>query len=580
MEYSELAEMFDRMESTGSRLEMASIMSEFFKKTDSKLLRNIIYLTQGKLHPDFYPDKLGMAEKLVFKAIIFTTRENEAEAEKRWISEGDLGTLAESLVAKKKQRALFSETLTLERVLRSLQLIENTEGKNSQDKKLNLLSDLLHDAEPLEARYICRIVTGKMRVGAASMTILDALADAFADKSVRDDIERAFNITCDLGLVAETLATKGMSGIEDIKVTVGNPIKVMLAERLPSVPEILEKMDGECAFEYKYDGIRVQAHIGKNGVKLYSRRLEDLTENFRDIADALAEQFSGTETIIEGECVSVGNDGKMLPFQNVTHRRRKHGMDAALEKYPVRIFMFDMLYLDGRDMTVEGYVERRNILEKSFAMTDVVQMANMRIVDTSEGAEAFFDEALEDGCEGIMAKSLSSESIYRAGSRGFLWIKYKKDYRTDLTDTFDLVVIGAFYGMGKRTGRYGALLMAAFDPETGTYGTTCKLGTGFDDAFLDSMPSLLDSSKNDKKPNNVNVKMIPDVWFNPSVVLEVVGAEISTSPIHTAAFGKVKEGAGLGIRFPRFTGRVRDDKRADESTSAQEIEDMFDLQIK
>ena len=580
MQYSELAEMFDRMESTGSRLEMASIMSEFFKRTDPKLLRNIIYLTQGKLHPDFFPDKLGMAEKLVFKAIIFTTRENEAEAEKKWISEGDLGTLAESLVAKKKQRALFSETLTLERVLKSLTLIENTEGKNSQDKKLNLLSDLLHDAEPLEARYICRIVTGKMRVGAASMTILDALADAFADKSVRDDIERAFNITCDLGLVAETLATTGMTGIEDIKVTVGNPIKVMLAERLPSVPEILEKMDGKCAFEYKYDGIRVQAHIGKNGVKLYSRRLEDLTENFRDIADALAEQFSGTETIIEGECVSVGSDGKMLPFQNVTHRRRKHGMDAALEKYPVRIFMFDMLYLDGRDMTVEGYVERRNILEKSFAMTDVIQMANMRIVDTSEGAEAFFDEALEDGCEGIMAKSLSSESIYRAGSRGFLWIKYKKDYRTDLTDTFDLVVIGAFYGMGKRAGRYGALLMAAFDPETGTYGTTCKLGTGFDDAFLDSMPSLLDSFKNDKKPNNVNAKMIPDVWFDPSVVLEVVGAEISTSPIHTAAFGRVKEGAGLGIRFPRFTGRVRDDKRADESTSVQEIEDMFDLQIK
>ena len=580
MQYSELAEMFDKMEATGSRLEMASIMSEFFKRTDPALLRNIIYLTQGKLHPDFFPDKLGMAEKLVFKAIIFTTRENEAEAEKRWISEGDLGTLAESLVGKKKQRALFSETLTLERVLKSLTLIENTDGKNSQDKKLNLLSDLLHDAEPLEARYICRIVTGKMRVGAASMTILDALADAFADKSVRDDIERAFNITCDLGLVAETLATKGMGGINDIKVTVGNPIKVMLAERLPSVPEILEKMDGKCAFEYKYDGIRVQAHIGKNGVKLYSRRLEDLTENFKDIADALAKQFSGSETIIEGECVSVGSDGKMLPFQNVTHRRRKHGMDAALEKYPVRIFMFDMLYLDGRDMTVEGYVERRNILEKSFAMTEVIQMANMRIVDTAEGAEAFFDEALEDGCEGIMAKSLTSESIYRAGSRGFLWIKYKKDYRTDLTDTFDLVVIGAFYGMGKRTGRYGALLMAAFDPETGTYGTTCKLGTGFDDAFLDSMPSLLDSFKNDKKPNSVNAKMIPDVWFDPSVVLEVVGAEISTSPIHTAAFGKVKENAGLGIRFPRFTGRVRDDKRADESTSVQEIEDMFDLQIK
>ena len=580
MQYSELAGMFDRMESTGSRLEMATIMSEFFKKTDPSLLRSIIYLTQGKLHPDFFPDKLGMAEKLVFKAIIFTTRENETEAEKMWIREGDLGTLAETLVAKKKQRALFSEPLTLERVLKTLQQIENTEGRNSQDKKLNLLSDLLHDSGPVEARYICRIVTGKMRVGAASMTILDALADAFADKGVRDDIERAFNITCDLGLVAETLATDGMDGIGDIHVTVGNPIKVMLAERLPSVPEIMERMNGKCAFEYKYDGIRVQAHISKECVKLYSRRLEDLTENFRDIADALAEQFSGNEVILEGECVSVGSDGKMLPFQNVTHRRRKHGMDAALEKYPVRIFMFDLLFLDGRDMTVESYVERRRALSETFEMTDVVQMANMRVVDTSEAAENFFDEALEDGCEGIMAKSLSDDSIYRAGSRGFLWIKYKKDYRTDLTDTFDLVVVGAFYGMGKRAGKYGALLMAAFDPETGTYGTTCKLGTGFDDAFLDSMPALLDTYRNEKRPNNVDAKMVPDVWFDPSVVLEVVGAEISTSPIHTAAFGMIKENAGLGIRFPRFTGRVRDDKRADESTSVQEITDMYDLQVK
>lgn len=579
MLYSELAEMFDRMESTGSRLEMASIMSSFFKGLDAGSLHNVIYLTQGKLHPDFFPEKLGMAEKLVFKTIIFTTRENEAEAEKLWIKEGDLGTLAEILVGKKKQKTLFSQPLTLERVVKGLTQIENTEGRSSQDKKMQLLSDLLHDSGPMEARYLCRIVTGKMRVGAATMTIIDALADAFADKSMKDEIERAFNITCDLGLVAETLATGGMDAIRNIHVTVGNPIKVMLAERLPSIEDVIEKMGGKCAFEYKYDGIRVQAHIGNDSVKLYSRRLEDLTDNFADIAQALKKQFNGKEAIIEGECVSVGADGKMLPFQNVTHRRRKHGLEDALEKYPVKIFMFDMLYLDGRDLTNEKYTERRDTLEKAFDISGAIQLSNMEIVTTSADAEKFFDGALEAGCEGIMAKSVADDSLYRAGSRGFIWIKYKKDYRTDLTDTFDLVVVGAFYGMGKRTGKYGALLMAAYDPDSGEYETTCKLGTGFDDAFLDAMPEMLEPYRMEHRPNDVNAKMVPDVWFSPAIVFEVVGAEISTSPIHTAAFGKVKDDAGLGIRFPRFTGRVRDDKGPEESTSVHEIVEMYDLQF-
>ena len=579
MQYSELAGMFDRMEQTSSRLEMAAIMSDFFKTIDPKYIKDVVYLIQGKLHPDFFPDKLGMAEKLVLKTIVFTTGEKESEAERLWIKEGDLGTLAEILIAKKKQRSLFSQPLTLERVIKGFVQIENTDGKDSQNKKMKLLADLLHDSEPVDARYICRTVTGKMRTGAASMTILDGLADAFSVKEDRDIIERAFNITSDLGLVAETLATGGMDAVLNIHVKVGSPIKVMLAERLPSIPEILEKMNGKCAFEYKYDGIRVQAHISKDGVKLYSRRLEDLTSNFSDIGAALTKQFKGRETIIEGECVSVGADGKLLPFQNVTHRRRKHGMEDALEKYPVKIFMFDMLYLDGDDLTLEPYLKRRETLGSSFSISGNVMMSNMNVIESSADAEMFFDEALAAGCEGIMTKSVSDDSVYRAGSRGFLWIKYKKDYRTDLTDSFDLVVVGAFYGMGKRTGRYGALLMASYNPNNGSYETTCKLGTGFDDAFLDGMPALLDEFKSPERPKNVNAKMVPDVWFHPNVVLEVVGAEISTSPIHTAAFDIVKEDTGLGIRFPRFTGRVRTDKAAESSTTVQEIVEMYDMQF-
>ena len=580
MLYSDLAETFDRLESTGSRLEMTSILAEFFRRADKGELRSIVYLSQGKLHPDFVPGVLGMADRLVMKAIAKASGNPDDKVEKLTIETGDMGQVAETMISRKKQMALFSEELTVARVVRGLTTIENADGKDSQDTKQKTLAGLLHDSGPLEARYLCRTVTGRMRVGAADMTILDALAEAFATKEDRPAIERAFNVTCDIGLVAETIANGGMDAVRSIGVKVGSPVKVMLAERLPSISEVVEKMGGRCAMEYKYDGIRVQAHIGRDSVKLYSRRLEDLTSNFPDIAEALRARCGHDEAIIEGECVAIDPEtGFMLPFQNVTHRRKKHGMDEAVRDVPVRIFMFDMLYADGEDWTPRPYLERRAALEEGFEIGDNVQMTTMRMVGSPEEGEEFFANAIGARCEGIMAKSVASDSVYRAGSRGFLWIKYKKDYQQALTDSFDLVVVGAFYGMGKRAGRYGALLMAAYDGETGRFETVCKLGTGFDDAFLDAMPALLDGSLSESKPSSVDAEMVPDVWFEPNVVLEVVAAEITLSPIHTAAKDVLKEGAGLGIRFPRFTGRVRDDKTPEQCTSVSEIIEMFEMQV-
>ncbi len=579
MLYSELADTFDRLEATGSRLEMTTILADFIKGVDKSELRNIIYLSQGKLHPDFISKELGMADRLVLKAISFTSGTPDSKAEELWIKTGDPGEVAEQLISKKKQMTLFAEELTVDRVYKGLTAIQDAEGKDSQDKKMKLLANMLHDSGPIEARYLCRIVTGRMRVGAGDMTILDALAEAFATKEDRPAIERAFNITCDIGFVAEAIANGGMDAIREIRVQINNPIKVMLAERLPSVSEVVAKMGGKCAIEYKYDGIRVQAHIGKDSVKLYSRRLEDLTHNFPDIAEALRTQCKHQEMIIEGECVAVDQEtGFMLPFQAVTHRRKKHGMDEAVKEVSVRIFMFDILYRDGEDMTNVPYLERRSELEKSFEIKDKVQMTTMRLVNSPEEGEEFFANAVAARCEGIMAKSITPESIYRAGSRGFLWIKYKKDYQQALTDSFDLSVVGAFYGMGKRAGKYGALLMAAYNEDSGRFETVCKLGTGFDDAFLDSMPELLNSGLSEQKPRLVDAEMIPDVWFNPTTVLEVVAAEITLSPIHTAAKGVLKEDAGLGIRFPRFTGRVRDDKAPEQCTTVGEIIEMYEMQ--
>ena len=587
MQFGDLAEVFDRLEKTSSRLEMTDILAEFFRNVKPEEIRKTIYLSVGRLHPDFVPLELGMADKLVLKVIASVSGRRSEEVEDLWTKTGDPGEVAEMLIAKKKQMTLFSEPLSFQNVIEGLTAIENASGKDSQDKKMKLLARMLHDSSPLEARYLCRIVTGRMRVGAGTMTAMDALASAFASKEDRPDIERAFNITCDMGLVAETLASGGLDAVKGIEVSVGNPVKVMLAERLRSLPEIMERLGGKCAFEYKYDGIRVQAHIKKGPggfVKLFSRRLEDLTSNFPDIGEALLRQLKGREAIVEGECVAYDPDtGTLQPFQNVTHRRKKHGMEKAVEDIPVRIFLFDMLYCDGEDYTLKPYSFRRMRLESSFKDDDSerydrIGYTSRAIIDSDEKAQKFFDGAIAARCEGIMAKSLSEDSVYRAGSRGFLWIKYKKDYTQALVDSFDLTVVGAFYGMGKRAGKYGALLMAAYDPDTGRFGTACKLGTGFDDAFLDAMPGLLEKYRCETKPASLDAEMVPDVWFIPGVVLEVTAADISLSPIHTIAYGTVKEDAGLGLRFPRFTGRVRDDKTPEQCTTASEIVEFYRMQ--
>ena len=587
MQFGDLAEVFDRLEKTSSRLEMTDILAEFFRNVKPEEIRKTIYLSVGRLHPDFVPLELGMADKLVLKAIASVSGRRSEEVEDLWTKTGDPGEVAEMLIAKKKQMTLFSEPLSFQNVIEGLTAIENASGKDSQDKKMKLLARMLHDSSPLEARYLCRIVTGRMRVGAGTMTAMDALASAFASKEDRPDIERAFNITCDMGLVAETLASGGLDAVKGIEVSVGNPVKVMLAERLRSLPEIMERLGGKCAFEYKYDGIRVQAHIKKGPggfVKLFSRRLEDLTSNFPDIGEALLRQLKGREAIVEGECVAYDPDtGTLQPFQNVTHRRKKHGMEKAVEDIPVRIFLFDMLYCNGEDYTLKPYSFRRMRLESSFKDDDSerydrIGYTSRAIIDSDEKAQKFFDGAIAARCEGIMAKSLSEDSVYRAGSRGFLWIKYKKDYTQALVDSFDLTVVGAFYGMGKRAGKYGALLMAAYDPDTGRFGTACKLGTGFDDAFLDAMPGLLEKYRCETKPASLDAEMVPDVWFIPGVVLEVTAADISLSPIHTIAYGTVKEDAGLGLRFPRFTGRVRDDKTPEQCTTASEIVEFYRIQ--
>jgi DNA ligase-1 len=582
MLYQDLVKVYEALESTSSRLEMTDILANLFRSTDCSHIKKIVYMTQGGIVPDYFPEKLGLADKLYLRTLLAATGANEAKVREMWAREGDPGIVTQQVFETKKQTTLFSQELTLDRVYDALLKVARCEGSGSQETKIRLLADVLHDAKPNEAKYIARIATGRMRLGVAAQTVIDSLAVAFATKEQKPEVERAFNITSDLGLVGETLCQKGIAGINDMHVRVGNPIRAMLAERLPSPEEILEKMGGRAMFEYKYDGLRVQAHIDDGKITLYSRRLEDLTGQFPDVVKALREAFVGKTAIVEGECVPVDiNTGEMLPFQEVSHRRgRKHGLTEAIEDYPVRIHLFDCLYLDGKDLTMLPLPDRRTALTRCIKVTENARFSEAKVLDNVDDVQTFFQEALNAGCEGLMAKSINEDSVYRAGSRGYLWIKYKKEYRSEMNDTVDLAVVGAFHGRGKRGGVYGALLMATYNADEDRFETCCKLGSGFDDATLAALPEKLNKFRQPAKHPLVESKMEADVWFEPSIVLEVLGAEISISPIHTCAHSKLKNGAGLAIRFPRFTGAFRDDKKPRDATTSQELLDMYKKQLK
>jgi len=446
-----------------------------------------------------------------------------------------------------------------------------------------LLMSLLNDASPLEGKFIARMAVGKLRLGVADMTVLDALAIAYGgDKSAREPLERAYNLSSDLGYVASVVAKDGLAGVEKFKITVGRPIRPMLCERLPSAREILEKLGGTGAAEYKYDGLRVQAHITSKEVHLFSRRLENITDQFPDVARLLKKTIKAKEAIVEGECIAVDiHTGDMLPFQVISQRRgRKHEIEKMAEEIPVTIFLFDVLYLNGKDQTLTPYLERRKQLLKIIEPSEHVKVAEQVEARDPDRLEQLMDEAVASGCEGLVVKNTSEQSVYQAGARGWLWIKYKRSYKAEVQDTFDLVPIGAFAGRGRRAGSYGALLMAVYNPKEEAFETLCKLGSGFKDEDLLNLPKMMQPYLIKQKHPRVNSLMQPDFWFVPSMVLEVAADEITLSPMHTCGWGLIRPRSGLALRFPRFTGNWRKDKGPEDATTSQESVEMYRKQLK
>lgn len=581
MNYSVVAERYAELERISGRIEITRVLAELLEETPKSELPSLVYMTQGKLRPDYEGVELGLAEKLALRAVSTATGLSPGKVYTTYVKLGDIGTAAEELLKRRSQATLFSEGLTLKRVYETLLRIARQSGSGSVEGKLRELASLLNDATPQEAKFIMRTVTGELRLGVADYTVLDAAAVAFlGGKEARGTIERAYNFHPDLGFIVESVASKGLEGIESVRVEVGVPIRPMLAERLSSAQAIVKKMgDKVVTAEYKLDGERLQIHKDGNDVNLFSRRLEVITGHYPDALELVKRFVGPRRAILEAEVVAINEDtGEFLPFQELMHRRRKHGIAQAMVDYPVALNFFDILLAGASDLTDKPYTVRRKKLEQAVEATPRTRL--VPAVSSSDPAvlERFMEEAIENGCEGLVVKD--PRSTYRAGAREFAWIKLKREYRSELTDTIDLVIIGAFHGKGRRAGTYGTYLLGTYDDNRRVFTSVAKVGTGFSDADLAKIPKLLKPYESHVKPPGVESKMEPDIWFRPHLVIETIAAELTLSPIHTAAMGRIRPDAGISLRFPKFTGKLRDDKGPEDSTTVEEVVGMYNRQLK
>ena len=576
MRYETVAEAYRDLEHVSGRLALIERLAALLAQTPERLLPVVCYLCQGLIAPEFAGVDLGLAEKMAVRTVATVTGVDQAEVVSLVREVGDLGQAAEELLGATAARP--AAELSVVTVVNTLREIANAEGPGSQGRKLELLGGLLARATPLEARYLLRLVTGNLRLGIGTPTILDALAQVHAGgRADRKILERAYNICCDLGQVAAVLAEGGLAAVEQIRVRPGNPVRAMLAQRLSDAAEILAKLGGQCSAEYKYDGVRVQAHRTADGeIELYTRRLERISAQFPDVVELLAAGLGPAEAIVEGEVVAYDADaGELRPFGEVMLRRRKYGIDQAVRDVPVGLFCFELLYADGQDLTQLPYPQRRAALAAAITPSARLRLTTASSVADPAALDAAFEQAITDGCEGLVCKSVSPAAVYQAGSRGWQWIKLKRDYRTELSDTADLAVVGAYAGRGRRAGGYGAVLLAAYDADADVFRTVSKCGAGFSDADLAALPERLAPLISAERPARVDARQQPDVWFEPGLVLEILSAELTLSPNYTAGWGRIKEDAGLAMRFPRFTGRWRDDKAAEDATTTRELTELF-----
>jgi DNA ligase-1 len=567
--FGDLVEAFEHLEHTSSGSKMIDILAGLLSRLSPAEARQAAYLLKGKVSPDYEGPEFGMAEKFVLRVLAAADEVPPSRVAAALRKAGDLGDVAAQLAGRRP-----GARLSLDDVFTKLKQVALATGAGSQQGKIRRLAELLRQCSGPEARYVVRIVLGKLRLGVGEMTFLYGLSQALTgSKEAKPLLEGAFNVLSDLGAVAERALRSGVACLKDVKPVVGKPVRMMLAQRTRDLHEVSAHIPGLVHVEYKYDGERVQAHVFRKGAVLrYSRRLEDITHQYPDVVQAISQAFRGREAILEGEVVAIDSrSGKLQPFQVLMRRRRKYDVEDYVRKVPVKYYLLDLLYADGESLLRKPLAARKKALTRYVREGKAIAVAAYKATRKVADMEDFFEEATGWGAEGVMVKDAASP--YEAGTRGWRWIKFKKEYRQELADTFDLVVVGAMHGRGRRAGTYGSLLVAAFDPRANRYESFTKVGAGFSDAELARLPKLLKPYRRPDKHRLVETALKADAWFEPALVTEVTGAQLTVSPVHAVARGRLKEG-GLALRFPRFL-RWREDKSPEQATTVQEIYNLY-----
>jgi len=573
MKFSQLSLYFDQISQKSSRLEITRILAELFEKLSHEEIEKVVYLLQGKVRPSYEGIDFGMAEKMIVKAGLIALNIEKSCFEKEFKKVGDLGRAMEHF--KNEIRSFEEREMEIGEVYDMFYKLATSSGEGSQEAKINYLAQLIRTLDPVSSRFLARLPTGVIRMGFSDMTVLDAFSWMVkGDKSLRNVIEKAYHVRPELGYIGRVIKEKGIVALEKIQPKVFTPIIMMRAERMSSAFDIVKQL-GQCLVESKFDGFRLQAHFDRkqDRVKLFSRSLEDVTHMYPDIVEGLKEQVKADTAILEGEAIGYSPETKaFLPFQETVQRKRKYDVKEMAKKIPLKLFCFELLYLNGTSFINVPFSKRRQALEKIIASrhdltNETVLVADEQKVNEEKKLEDLFDEAVSKGLEGIMAKK--SDGVYKPGAREWNWIKYKKSYSSKVSDTIDCLVMGYDFGKGKRTAfGVGAFLVGVYDDKKEKFLTIAKIGTGLTDVEWRSLKQKSEKITKDEKPENyeVNKMMECDVWLSPEIVVEIRADEITRSPVHSS---------GFALRFPRLE-RFRKDKKEKDATAFHEIKSMFE----
>jgi DNA ligase 1 len=551
--FKSLAELLEKVEATKSRIRTTGLTADFLKTLDQNEVEPAVSLIVGRAFPKWSQKTLEVSWNILSGILQRVTGSDQSVFSEAFSQTGDIGSATIAIYEKSKisrQAVLFEKTLTILEVRRSLEAIADAEGSGSREKKKRLITVLLSQASPMEAKYIVKIFTGEMRTGFSEGLMEQAVAKAFEVPLAT--VQRAGMVLGDLGEVAALVKSQGKEGLEKVAFRVFRPVKLVLAQMAESVADALKVQEGESAFEYKYDGARVQIHKLGGEVRVFSRRLTDATRSLPEIVGAVKSSVKADEVILEGEVVAVDAAGVPIPFQHLMRRfKRVHGIAGEAEKIPLRLYLFDVLFLEGESLIGQPYVRRRQLLSQAAGQ---IPLTSRLVTGNVAEAERFLKAAMDAGHEGLMSKKL--DSPYTPGTRGKGWLKIKP-----VLEPLDLVVTAAEWGYGRRHGWLSDYCLAARDPGTGEFLELGKTFKGLTDSEIIDMTKRLKTLTVSDRGHRVVVL--------PKIVVEVAYNEIQRSPRYKSK---------MALRFARIT-RVRDDKAPEDADTIQRVRAIYERQF-